>query len=474
MTTAAQEEIRLRSCRPTMATQTVSRHAARRAFHFCTTTTGQHRQLVVMADFSNLPFTDIYPLPLWNRVFNEEGLSEEPFHGSVRDYFLTQSYGQFDITFDLQHITLADEYRKYRSTDQDDENSKYLVADIADSLQARGIDWSPYDWDGDGTIDQLLIVYAGKGMNDGGGRNTIWPHQWWLSEHEDCAPKPVESGGNTYYVDAYCCVQELTGENTYGTFGTICHEYSHCFGLPDLYYGSSTYIKNWDIMDYGNYNQDGFCPPCYSAHERMLLGWLQPKELTENTIVSGMADTGQHAEAYLIRNDGHPDEFYIIENRQPVGWDQSLPASGIVVFHIDYDKETWEESFPNTDSKKCYTIIPANNNSLTIYQHLWAYPQNGNDQLTNDSKPAATLLNANTDGTKFISKPITDMQVTDGLASFTFTNASASSIHTLTGDQPHHCYDLQGRDMGSDRDLLPQGIYIIRFADGTTQKVFRR
>ena len=457
-----------------MATQVVSRHASRRALHFCTTTTGQHRQLVVLADFSNLQFKSNDPLVFWNRVFNEEGLSESPFYGSVRDYFLTQSYGQFEIAFDLHYITLADEYRKYRSTDNDDENSKYLVTDIADSLQARGIDWSHYDWDGDGIIDQMLIVYAGKGMNDGGGRNTIWPHQWWLSQHEDCAPHPVQSGDNTYYVDAYCCVQELTGQNTYGTFGTICHEYSHCFGLPDIYYGSNTYIKNWDLMDYGNNNKDGFCPPCYSAHERMLMGWLEPTELTENTVISNMADTGQNPEAYLIRNDGHPDEFYIIENRQQTGWDQSLPGSGIIIFHIDYDKQTWEESYPNSPTKQCYTIFPANNNSKTIYQHLWAYPQNGNNQLTNDSQPSAKLLNANTDGTMLMSKPVTDIQVNDGLASFTFTNATASSIDTLAGYQSQHFYDLQGRDMGNDRNLLSRGIYIIRYTNGTTRKVLRK
>lgn len=425
-----------------------------------------------MADFSNLPFKEIDPLPLWNRVFNEEGLSESPYYGSVHDYFFAQSYGQFDITFDLQHITLEDEYSKYRSTNENDENSKYLVADITDSLQARGIDWSPYDWDGDGTIDQMLIIYAGKGMNDGGNRNTIWPHQWWLSQHEDCAPKPVQSGDNTYYVDAYCCVQELSGRNTYGTFGTICHEYSHCFGLPDIYYESGSVTYHWDLMDYGNNNKEGFCPPCYSAHERMLLGWLQPTELTENTMISNMADTGQNPEAYLIRNEGHSDEFYIIENRQQTGWDQSLPGSGIVIFHIDYDQYTWEVSYPNSNTRKRYTIIPANNNSRTSYEHLWAYPQNDNNLLTNDSSPAATLLNANTDGTMLMSKPITDMQVNDGLASFTFTNAVSSSIHTATGHQSQHYYDLQGRDLGSDRNLLPQGIYIIRYADGTTKKVF--
>lgn len=456
-----------------MATHNVLRRAPENPFTFCTTTTGSHQQLVVLAAFSDVAFKEHTPLALWNRILNEEGYSEGSYHGSMRDYFLAQSYGQFDLHFDLHFVTLADEAKKYRSTYSDDENSKYLVMDIADSLQARGIDWSPYDWDDDGYIDQLLIVYAGKGMNAGGDSNTIWPHQWWLSQHEECQPYPVSSDGNNYLIDSYCCVQEIYGTNN-SSFGTLCHEYSHCFGLPDIYYGNNTYIKNWDLMDYGNNNQNGFCPPCYSAHERMIMGWLEPTELIENTVVSNMADTGKKPEAYLIRNDGHPDEFYIIENRQQTGWDQSLPGSGIIIFHIDYDKQTWEESFPNSPTKQRYTIFPANNNSKTIYQHLWAYPQNGNNLLTNDSQPAATLLNANTDDTMLMSKSVTDMQVNDGLASFTFTNATASSIETLAGYQSQHFYDLQGRDMGSDRNLLPQGLFITRYANGTTRKVLRK
>ena len=471
LTAAAQDAVsNMRSCRPAMATQSHLRRAPLDHSLFCTTTTGSHRQLVVLAAFSDKAFKEQDPLTLWERVFNEEGLSEAPFYGSVHDYFMAQSYGQFDLTFDLHFITLADEARKYRSTDDDDENSKYLVQDIADSLQARGIDWSLYDWDDDGQIEQLLIVYAGKGMNAGGDRNTIWPHQWWLSQHENCEPHHVSSGDQDYIVDKYCCVQELIGSG-YGSFGTICHEYSHCYGLPDFYYGSTSFVYNWDLMDYGNNNKGGFCPPCYSAHERMLMGWLEPTELTCDTIVNDMPCTADEPVAYLIRNDAHPDEYYIIENRQPTGWDRQLPGSGIVIFHIDYDLQVWDSEMPNTNTLKRYTIFPANNRLLTTYSSQWAYPYNGNDQLTDTSKPAATLNTENAEGTLFMSKPVTAMQVTDGLASFHFSKGIPTAIATATATPTTHYYTLQGHSAGTRRDHLPSGIYIVSKADGTTGKV---
>ena len=425
---------------------------------------GDLRQLVVLVSFSDQAFKEDEPLPFWNRIFNEEGFSESPFYGSVHDYFYSQSYGEFRLTFDMHYIQLNVSRYKYRSTATDDENSKYLVLDVVDTLEARGIDWSPYDWNGDGYVNQLLIVYAGKGMNDGGDSNSIWPHQYWLSAHKDGEPRLVISGDKELLVDSYCCVNEVTGKNTYGTFGTICHEYSHCFGLPDFYYGSRKYVGDWDLMDNGNYSKDGFCPPGYSAHERMLMGWLEVSELTSPTTVTDMQPLYHAGEAYLIRNDGYENEYYIVENRQQSGWDESLPGSGLVVFHIDYDEEAWETGYPNTPTRKCYTIFPANDMSTAYYSSGWGYPYKDNDALTNESRPAATLLHENTDGTLLMSKPITKMAVSDGLGSFDFM-AEPSAIH-ITQAEP-------SREDG--RILYRVGhIIIIRCADGTVRKVVER
>ena len=119
----------------------------------------------------------------------------------------------------------------------------YIVEDVMEELLKRDIDWSLYDWNDDGYINQLLIIYAGNGMHDSSGSNLIWPHQWWMSEHlKDrqegvyCEPIPVSSGDKDYLVDCYCALNELTKNGDYGSFGTICHEYTHCFGFPDFYY----------------------------------------------------------------------------------------------------------------------------------------------------------------------------------------------------------------------------------------------
>lgn len=474
ITVAAQDGMRIRNCRPAMNKKAISvsrspltrNHSGEQATPYM----GTRRQLVVLVSFSDQSFKDADPLTLWNRIFNEPQFSEESFVGSVHDYFYAQSYGQFDLTFDLHLVELTESRVKYCSTDYDDENSQYLVYDIVDELSSRSIDWSPYDWDDDGYIDQLLIVYAGKGMNDGGGTNTIWPHQWWLNAHEDGHVVTVTSGGQSYTVDSYCCVQELSGKNNYGTFGTICHEFSHCFGLPDFYYGATSYVHRWDLMDYGNYNEGGFRPCGYSAHERMVMGWLTPQELTTETTINDMATLSSEPQAYLVRNDAYPQEYFFIENRQQEGWDAALPGSGLLIFHIDYDELEWKTGVPNTPENKRYTIFPANNCQKTSYEAGWPYPYGENNSLADDSDPAAILYHANVDGQELMSKPITSISIANGLASFEFKGYSPTAVETPLTDHPSSLATYYTLDGCRVETLRPGQTYIVRTEDGKVMK----
>ena len=224
-------------------------------------------------------------------------------------------------------------------------------------------------------------------------------------------------------------------------------------------------MNDWDLMDYGNYNGDGYLPPGYSAHERWLMGWLIPIVLDETTTITDMPALAEEGRAYLIRNDGCENEYYIVENRQPMGWDAGLPSSGILVFHIEFEPSIWTSTkvAPNSSSRKRYELFHANNKTSAYQRADWPYPYQENNALTNTSSPAATLNNENSDGTKLMSKPITNMAVNNGLASFDFTV-------TTTGlcSQP------------SSLGLRPTVLYrfgpidVVRTADGKIQKVVRR
>lgn len=433
---------------------------------------GNRRQLVVLVSFSDQDFSDSDPVSAWTRVFNEPNFTQGDFHGSVHDYFLEQSDGSFSLMFDIEYIAFSHSRVKYRSTSKDDENSQYLVSDVVDTLLTRDIRWSRYDWNADGFINQLMIVYAGKGQNDGGDSNTIWPHQWWMSEHlKDlqpgvyCEPIPVTDDGRQYLVDCYCALQEIAKGKKYGSFGTIIHEYTHCFGLPDFYHGTLS-PEAWDLMANGNNNGSGFCPPNYSGHERMIMGWSQPVVLSTSQTVTDMSPS----QYYIIYNDAYPNEYYMVENRQQTGWDSYLPGKGLVVFHVDYSEYAWLYEYPNSGTEPRYTIFAANyKNDKYSVSSGWAYPYVvqaaqfiNNDSLTNNSVPAAILYHINNYGTKLMSKSLRDIQVTNGLASFRFTlDHPTGIIEHRTSQSYTILYDLGP-------------IYIIRYSNGEIKKVMKR
>jgi len=468
----ATDDVLLRPCRPELDSSDAVSNRASRQQSAGNPYVGDRRQLVILAAFQDLGFLESRDeaLAKWNEIFNAKGFHEGNYTGSVHDYFRDQSYGKFNLTFDLFYITLPEGRHKYRSTISDDENSQHMVDAIVDTLMTRDIDWSLYDWDGDGFVNQLLIVYAGKGMNIDGDDESIWPHQSWLSKHMNMETadlydyrswRTVTSSDREYYIDVYCCVQEwVDSESVKSSFGTICHEYSHCFGLPDFYYGAGmSVVGDWDLMEGGNYNGKGYLPCGYSAHERMFMGWLSPEELTAAMTVTAMPALDDAPAAYLIRNDAVADEYYIVENRRQQGWDAQLPGSGILVFHVDYDDDVWRNGTPNGYFNKRYEIFPANNRSSINYMASWTYPyivsdSQGNDSIANDcltdtSKPAATLFNANTAGTKFMGKPLTRMSVgADGLASFVFMDPNPDAIAPVRSredDAAPVFYDLHGR-----------------------------
>jgi hypothetical protein len=92
----------------------------------------------------------------------------------------------------------------------------------------------------------------------------------------------------------------------------------------------------------------------------------------------------------------------------------------------------------------------------------WPYPYQENDSLTNTSTLAATLNHENIDGTTFMSKPITNMAVTGGLASFDFAVTNTTGMNELTTGAAHQLLYRIGR------------IDIVRDAKGTVRKIIRK
>ena len=435
---------------------------------------GKKKQLVILMQYPDKAFLDPDPQSYWHNALNTGKISNTNAIGSLHQYFLDQSNGIFDVDFDVRGPFTTKKNRAYYGKDvnNNDQHADSLVIEGCLALDGE-VDFNDYDWDGDGIVDQIIVIYAGNGQNDTSApdRNeTVWPHQWALSQY-----KPGKAHKqNGVIIDTYCVINdEIRGASD--GFGTVAHEFSHCLGLPDFYQTSGSAHSNhnfgtYDLMHTGCYNGDSWCPANYTAFEKYSLGWYKPVPLTEAITISGLKPMSDGGEAYQIDNDGNANEFYLLENRTKSGWDTHIPGSGLVITHYDYDETAWyNNTVNNTASHQRAVIIPACNNNTTTSQFPFPYVAknlNGtdeilNDCLTNDSKPAASVFNKNTDNTYFMNKPLTNIRRdNEGLISFDFMGGTSDIHSIMTHEDPADLiyYDIQGRKV----TMPSRGIYIIR------------
>ena len=401
---------------------------------------GTKKGLIILVQFTDSKFKSGHDLALYRRIANDENYSGNNFRGSIKDYFKAQSHGQFELDFDVAGICqLQHPYAYYGKNNSQKEDVKpgEMVAEACLWAHEHGINFSKYDWNGDGEVDQVFVLYAGHGEASYKDANTIWPHMYYLSASD--YGKPLSLDGVT--VDTYACSSELNGDGNLDGIGTFCHEFSHCMGFPDLYdtsYAGWFGMGDFDLMCSGSYNGDSKCPAGYSAYEKAECGWLTLKDMTnieQETSIVGVQPMSADGDAYIIKNKGHEDEYYILENRQKTGWDSYLPASGLMITHVDYDADIWDWNMPNTSGKyedangntktndhQRLTIFRAGNSSSDYGDSSDLYPYRSNNTLTKTSSPASTLYNANSDGSKYMHVAIKDIAIaSDGTASFTLS-----------------------------------------------------
>lgn len=404
---------------------------------------GTKKALVILAEFSNSKFKTGHDVDLFNRIANEKGFSEYDYQGSIRDYFKAQSNGQFDLDFDVVGVCpLSHNYAYYgEDVDGDDAKADEMVVEACNWAHNIGVDFSKYDWDGDGYVDEVFVLYAGKGQADNSKiPDLIWPHMYYLSASD----KALTLDGVT--IDTYACSCELNSKGNLDGIGCFCHEFSHCMGFPDVY---DVADKGWfgmggfDLMDTGSYNGDSRCPAGYTAYEKAECGWITLKDMTdiqEDVSVEGLLPTSDGGDAYIIKNKGHEDEYYILENRQKTGWDAEIPGSGLMITHVDYDPYVWACNVPNakdvyydandverTNDHTRLTIFRAGKGTDLYGVASDLYPYGSNNSLTATSNPAATLHNTNSDGSNYMHIDINNIAVKSGKASFTLSNRNAGT-----------------------------------------------
>lgn len=381
-------------------------------------TKGSPRCLAILVEFADKGFTVDNPHQVFDDMLNKEGFDRDGATGSISDFFRASSNSQFTPQFDVYGpVKLPQNMSYYGGNDAGGNDIRpYEMVPQACGMLDGEIDFSLYDNDNDGIIDNVYIFYAGYGEADGGPQNSIWPHSWNL--HEDL--------GLDYYFDGkllnhYATSNELS--DGYGSslagIGVFCHEFSHVMGLPDLY--STTYTSvftpgNWSLMDHGSYNNNSHTPPTHTGYERYCLGWVEPHVLDNpvNVTMYPMSQIGNYDDVYIIHTESE-SEYYILENRQQTGWDKYIPGHGMIVWHIDFVPDIWNMNIVNI-TKQYIDLVEADNIPSDYTLEGDAFPGTaGVTEFTDDSNPSMRSWAG-----KALHSPITEIKEQKGVISFMF------------------------------------------------------
>jgi M6 family metalloprotease-like protein len=353
------------------------------------------RGLIILVEYNDRSFeSSDYPSIINDMVNkpNYEGYNPSSeygrYTGSVRDYFYDNSMGRFSPQFDVVGPVKVNRSQYFV------EGGKYVETLMSEAVRAADplVDFSKYDRDDDGTVDMIYFIFAGLGSNIGyNDSRLLWPHasafQW--TRKDDV------------YLGRYACSTELYGseqEHIYDGIGTICHEFSHVLGLPDLYDtdydesgGESCHPAEWSLMASGSYQNNCRTPVGYTLYERYAVGFAVPQTIKEEgsyTLQSvATSNTGYRLDSPVDK------EYFLLENRQTSDkWDAYLPGSGMLVYRVDStDARAWRGNYLNNDpSHNRFAVLRAMGDAdKPLGRACDPFPGTGRvTELNNETEPA--------------------------------------------------------------------------------------
>ena len=477
--------------------------------------TGSPRAIVLLVQFANRPFK-VQPRKAFNQYLNsmadkhqDFGNAENRNTGSVKRYFSDMSGGKFKPQFDLYGpITMPKNAAYYGEGSSSMERYRELVSEAC-TMMDDSLDFSKYDADKDGNVDLVYIIYAGYGESVSSIDSTLWPKAF-------VCGTDIKKDGK--YVRLAGISNELNGhpDGNYKSksgllingVGLFCHEFSHCMGLPDFYPTVSPQwttannkqdfdaydnqgMEEWDVMDNGIYLYNGYSPTAYTAWEREKMGWLTIETLTREGKVE-LKSIDQGGKAYRIKNDKNTsgNEYYIVENIQAKGWNYKLPASGMMVSHVEYVPWAFsvfhggDNSVNNIKKHPRMTIVPADGYLPSSYRKVsdnsnltapYMKKKQYDEQLAGDLYPGKNNINRLTDAQNMVNyapwtggmlnKPIYNIALKNGIVTFDFlkdqTSTGIEQPESATdSSNEEKIYTIDGRYVGTNLNALPKGVYI--------------
>ncbi len=293
------------------------------------------RVLVILAEFTDWQAcgqdTFAQPSDFQTLLFSRQGIDPAPNPtGSMTEFFLENSCGRMLILGDVVGWYLMPHTYDWYINDNDGYTGQtfVLAEDAVDAAEAAGVDFSRYA-NGDDFVDGVIVVHSGPGAET--GQYGIWSNMSTMRKR--------------HYDGVYIWHYTMNPEESEGhisTIGVFAHEWGHILGAPDMYNldfdtpGSE--LGAWTLMSSGTWQgtPQGSRPTHLDAWCKSQTGLADIIWIDENSPDTEIPQAEHNSVIYGLKDDPSDpySEYWLIENRQQVGFDQSLPGHGLLIYHV--------------------------------------------------------------------------------------------------------------------------------------------
>lgn len=270
---------------------------------------------------------------------NQSGYSGFGNRGSVNDFFSDNSLGRLNYTNIVTPYYTARHPRQYYTNEAipQPQRAWELIKEALTHWLKQGFDFGALTSDDEDYVYALNVFYAGNRVNN--WAKGLWPHSYHL-----LTPYQLAAGKRAFDY-------QITDMGSELTLSTFCHENGHMIcDFPDLYdYGyESRGAGVYCLMAAGGtVNKKN--PIHVGAYLKLAAGWAG--NLTP--ITAGLQATAMAGENefFIYRKDR--SEYFIVENRQKAGRDQSLTGSGLAIWHVEELGSNNDEQMTATSHYEC-------------------------------------------------------------------------------------------------------------------------
>lgn len=379
--------------------------------------------LVLCVDFSDLPAQTTIPT-INNRFFSTTG-------DSFLTYYKEVSYNKWIPSGEVHGWYRASQLHTYYTNGNSGRgasapNAKTLVEEVIDlAIADPAINWASFDTNGNGIIDNIIVIHAGEEAAKTGSTSAFWAYMSTITT-------PKTAGGKT--ISKYVLTSEYiqnSGETQ--RIGIDCHEFGHLLNLPDLYdnTNNSYGVGYYSLMGYGCWGGDpalnpvsAFKPVHLDAWSKYKLGFMDITKDPQGAVTLNNIETTADAIKYTTAD---PKEYFLIENRQKTLFDTYLPGNGLLIWRIN-------ENRTSNDNETCFLVGLIQADNLKDLENKYNYGDTG------DTFPGSTnkrsFGNTTTPNSLLCDSTTREMSITsisNSGNSMTFTASVPPIVPSLVG-----------------------------------------